>query len=192
MGNTTDIKLSCKTVDNLWQSVHGRDLSGFFDKLNEKLFFHNVSIHEDVAFLSASTVLFDGFNTFLFIQVQNITVDKFFSCVIYRLIQKSDICFRINVCLKELGVILRIYHVRWCDDHIWLMHTLDEFDVFVESSDICVVYVVFSTVLCEHKLKFAAFGVDVVMTAGSEVSSQRTRFVSYIYLNVVNSTIAHI
>ena len=76
---------------------------GFFDKLNEKLFFHNVSIHEDVAFLSASTVLFDGFNTFLFIQVQNITVDKFFSCVIYRLIQKSDICFRINVCLKELG-----------------------------------------------------------------------------------------
>ena len=75
---------------------------GFFDQFNEKLFIHNVCIHEDVAFLSASTVLFDGFNTFLFIQVQNITVEEFFSCIVHRLIQECDICTGINMCLKEL------------------------------------------------------------------------------------------
>ena len=172
VGNTTDIKFSGTGVYDLGKSVHGRNLFGFLDQLNKKLFLHNVSVHEDITFLSTSAVLLDGFETFLLIQVQNITVNERFSCIINGMIQKSNICFRIDMCLQKFTVILCIYHIGRCNDNIWLMHTLYEFKVFCKSSDICIIYIILRTVLGKHELKFAALGVDVVMASGSQMLCQ--------------------
>ena len=140
--NTTDIQISKRSCYDLRQSVHGRDLFGFFDEVNEKLFVHDIGIHEDIAFLSTSAVLFDGFDTFLLVQVQDIAVQKRFSCVINGMLQKRNVRTGINMCLKKFTVVCSVYHVSRSDDHIGFMHTLDEFKVFSESCDICIVYIV--------------------------------------------------
>ena len=72
------------------------------------------------------------------------------------------------------------------------MHTFDHFDVFQIACDICVINIIFRAVLCKKNLQSAFFGVDVIMTAGSQMFYQRTGFTSYIYLNMINIAVAHI
>ena len=58
------------------------------------------------------------------------------------MIQKRNVRTGINMCLKKFTVVCSVYHVSRSDDHIGFMHTLDEFKVFSESCDICIVYIV--------------------------------------------------
>ena len=76
--------------------------------------------------------------------------------------------------LEKSIVICCINHVAWSNDHIWLMHTFDHFDVFQIACDICVINIIFRAVLCKKNLQSAFFGVDVIMTAGSQMFYQRT------------------
>ena len=80
--NTSDIQILGRCIDDLWKSIHGRNFSCLTNKFNEELFLHNIGIHENIALLSTSTIQLNRFNTFLFVQVQDITVQERFSCVI--------------------------------------------------------------------------------------------------------------
>ena len=88
------------------------------------------------------------------------------------MIQKSDISIGINMCLKKFTVVCCIYHIGWSNDYIWFTHTFDEFNVFCESGNIGIIYIILRTVLREHQLELAALGVDVVMAPGTQMLYQ--------------------
>ena len=72
------------------------------------------------------------------------------------------------------------------------MHFFDAFQVLIVSSDVCVVDVVSLTCVGEKDLQFTALGVDVVMTTGTDMGNQCTRFLLYINLDTVDITVAQI
>ena len=96
----------------------------FLIKFNEKLFFHNICIHEDVA-VSAH---FHG--SFRWIQHLFVCSDSEYhsSEILLLRYPQNDTAVVISapesICASEEVRCNRfcIYHVRWRDDHIWLMH----------------------------------------------------------------------
>ena len=91
MRYAADIQFSAGCVYDLWKRDHGGHLSCFMYQFDEKIFLHDIGIHENVAVLCASAVLLDGFHTLLFVQVQDIAVQESFLCVVHRVIQKSNV-----------------------------------------------------------------------------------------------------
>ena len=92
--------------------------------------------------------------------------------------------------VDQLGEICCIYHIIRCDDNIWMMHFFDAFQVLIVSCDISVVDIVSLTCIGEKNLQLTTFGVDIIMTAGTDMCNQCTWFFLHIDLNTVNVTVA--
>ena len=72
MGNSAYIQFAALKINDLRQGVNGGELFRFCNQFKEKLFLHNIGIHEDVAVFCVSVVRLDREHTFLFVQIQNI------------------------------------------------------------------------------------------------------------------------
>lgn len=94
--------------------------------------------------------------------------------------------------LKQGIKVRGIYHVAWRDYHVGIAHLLDNFHVLHKSGDVVVIHIVLHSVFREKDMEVAPFRVDVVVTAGSQVFYERTGFPADIYLNLVDSAVAHV
>ena len=91
--------------------------------------------------------------------------------------------------LQKFAVICRIDHIAGGDDHIGIMLLFDIFHVFHVSGDIIIINGKAGSQFCVKDLETSSFGVDVVMTSGSEMFYERAGFASDIALDMVNSAV---
>ena len=96
------------------------------------------------------------------------------------------------MCFQKLTVIHSIDHIAGSDHYIRFAGLLNKLHIFNKGSDIIVIDIIVHTVFGIEKMKFSSLGVDVVMTSGSQMFGQGTRFSADIYLNTVNTAVAHI
>ena len=94
--------------------------------------------------------------------------------------------------LQKLAVVHGVNHVAGSNYHIGIMHSFNAFHVFHESCDIIVVIIIVHSGFGKQDMQFSSFGVDVVMTACSQMFCKGTRFSADIYLYSFNSAVAHI
>ena len=92
VGNTTDIQSFAFVIQDICQSVHGGKFFGFFNQTDEEFCLHHTGIHVDILVFLITMVRFDGINTFLTVQIQNITGQISFFGIINRMIKEGDIC----------------------------------------------------------------------------------------------------
>ena len=96
------------------------------------------------------------------------------------------------MCLNKITVVSCVDHVARCDDNIRLGHALDAVQIIDISSDICAVDITDLTLFRVHNAQLATLGVDIVMTSGTEMFGQGTRFPAHIDLDIINAAVAHI
>ena len=169
MGNSANIQSSTFVTNDIAQSIHGRNLLSFFNQFYKELFFHNICIHENVSVLGITAVSFKIEDTLLTVQLNCSTVQEFFLGVVYGMIKQSNVCTGINVCGNQAVKISRIDHIVGHDNNIWMVHFVDAFHVLDICGNISVVKFLIGIILCEENLKLSALGVDVVMTAGTNM-----------------------
>ena len=162
------------------------------NQVKEQVFFHYISIHEDVSVLSISKVWLHGENTFLFVDVQCLTVREMILRIVNRMIHQSDVSTGVNVCFEECAVVSCVNHVARRDHNILRVDLIKAVNIFHVSSDICAVDTIINVTLLEESNQFAAFGVDVVMTSCTKVFYERARFSTNINLHYIDSTVTHI
>ena len=85
------------------------------------------------------------------------------------MIKKGDVCAGVKMLLQKLIIILGVDHVVRSDDDIVLMHSLDNIKVFGICMNVRIIDRIMDIEVCKQHLQFALFGVDVVVTAGSQM-----------------------
>lgn len=73
------------------------------------------------------------------------------------MVQNCDIRTGIYMILKQSIIVCSVYHVVRCDDYIWMMHSLNAFQVLHKHGDVRVIDTVLSTILGKQDLQIAAF-----------------------------------
>ena len=87
-----NIKFLTRLIHDISQCVHGGKFVCLLNQVKEQIFLHYISIHEDVSVLSIPKVWLHGENTFLFVDVQCLTVGEMILRIVNRVIHQSDVC----------------------------------------------------------------------------------------------------
>ena len=156
MCNAADIQSTAICFQDICQSIHGRKLLGFFDQADEKLCFHNAGIHINILVFLVTMVGTDGLNTLLTVQLQNITGEICFLCIINCVIKHGNICTGFDMCMYKLVKINRINHIAGSNNNIWLVHSAQRFHIIHIAGNIGIINIIIVIVLREQKLKSAA------------------------------------
>jgi hypothetical protein len=107
-------------------------------------------------------------------------------------IQSCDVSAGSGVALKEGVIVLFEDHAAGSDHNVFLRLSLDVLKVLIHSPDVGVVDVVY-LLLCRRKdLQSAALGVDVVVTARSDMSDKGTCLAGNINLLVNDAAVAQV
>jgi hypothetical protein len=107
-------------------------------------------------------------------------------------IQCCDVSAGSSVALKKSIIILLEYHAAGSDHNVFLRLSLDILKVLVHSLDVGVVDRVYFLLRGKKKLDSSALGIDVVVTACSDVSDQGTSLAGNINLLVDNAAVAQV
>ena len=191
MFDSTDIELAAFRIDDVGQCVDRGCLTGSIHQVDQEIFFHDEGLHEDVLCILVAQVPGDS-GDLLAVKGESVAGGIAFLCVEYFVIQKSDVRAGFHMILEELIVILCKDHAARSDHDILAALTADVVDVREEGIDICVVDRVDHVLIGDDDLDSAALGVDVVMTAGADVSDQRAGLGADINLNIVDSAVAEV
>ena len=137
-------------------------------------------------------VVLNGENTLLTVQVQDVAVQIVLLGIINGMIKHGHICTGFDMGIDQLGIVGGVDHVIRSDNNIRIMNCFDALQIGVVVVDIGVIDIIVIIVLLEEKLKFAALGVDIVMTSCSKMFYNRTGFIIDIDLNTFNVAVGHI
>ena len=94
--------------------------------------------------------------------------------------------------LQQGVEILCVNHISRSDHHVIVGRILDLIQVCKISLYVCIIIIVLLLGICKHHLYISALGVDVEMTAGSDVAHQRLRSSADVDLNPVDAAVGHI
>ena len=158
-----DIQAVMLKIQDISQIEDGGMLLRITDQLDQHLLLHDIGIHEDVAVRDRSIIEMNGLHTLLTIQIQNSTIPIPVIRLVGLVIKKRHIRSAVHMLLQKLLKILLEDHVAGSNDHVGLLHSLNDFDIVHKSSDIRIINCIYTAVLIEQELKLAALGIDVVM-----------------------------
>ncbi len=108
------------------------------------------------------------------------------------MIKNGDVSAAVYMFVQQILKILAENHITWCDDDIFLQHTLNNAQVRGKCRDIGIVDVVQFAVLIEQKLQLAVLKVDIEVCAVAQMLGKRAGILSYINLNTVDFTVCEI
>ena len=192
MLDTADIEIIIFLIEDIPERVYRGDLRGLLDQADKEAVLHDIGIHEDVRVVCFAFVFLYGLYALLSVQAESIAgaVSRFGAGDL--VIQQRDISAGCDMVIQQFPEILLEHHVSRRKDDILRMHSADDVEVDSVRGNIRIVDFVDPAVLVEKELEFAAFGVDIVNTACSEMFSKGARVLADVDLNAVNIAVAQI
>ena len=163
MLRAADIQTVMLKVQDIGQIENRGMLLRITDQLDQHLLLHDIGIHKDVAVRDRTIIEMDGLHALLTIQIQDSAVPVPVICLVGLVIKKRHIRSAVHMLLQKLLEVLLEDHVAGCNNHIGLLHSLNDFNIVHKSSDIRIINCIHTAVLIEQELKLAALGIDVVM-----------------------------
>ena len=189
--NCADFEIADLGVDNVGEIVHGGDLSRLADQLDQQGFLHNEGLHGDSAYILVAEIAADRVDLVVS-DIEDVAGLIAALSMVNGVIQSCDVSAGCGVALKEGVIILLEDHAAGSDHNVFLRLSLDVLKVLIHSTDVGVVDVVY-LLLCRRKdLQSAALGVDVVVTACSDMSDKGTCLAGNVNLLVNNAAVAQV
>ena len=102
-------------------------------------------------------IRFDCKNSFLFVDIQSVTVQKSVFGVIDRVIHHRDVRAGFDMSVEKFAVISFVNHITRSYDNVFMRHLLEALYVFHISGNVGTVNVADLTVFCIHDIQTAAF-----------------------------------
>ena len=191
MLNCANIEIADLGVDDVGEVVHGGDLSRLADQFDQEGFLHNEGLHGDCAYILITEVAADRVDLVIS-DIEDVAGLIAALRMVNGVIQSCDVSAGCGVALKEGVIVLFEDHAAGNDHNVLLGLSLDVLKVLIHSPDVGVVDVVY-LLLCRRKdLQSAALGVDVVVTACSDMSDKGTCLAGNVNLLVNNAAVAQV
>jgi hypothetical protein len=112
--------------------------------------------------------------------------------MVHHVVQSSDISAGFSVALQKGVEVLFEDHAAGSDHNVILRLSLDILKVLIQRLDVGVVNAVHFLLSGHKELHSAALGVDVILTASSDVRNKGTGLGGNINLQVVNAAVAEV
>ena len=189
--NCANIEIADLGVDDVGEVVHGGDCSRLADQLDQQGFLHNEGLHGDRTYILVAEVAADRVDLVI-CDIEDVAGLISALSMVNGVIQSCDVSAGCGVALKEGVIVLFEDHAAGNDHNVLLGLSLDVFKVLIHSPDVGVVDGVY-LLLCRRKdLQSAALGVDVVVTACSDMSDKGTCLAGNVNLLVNNAAVAQV
>lgn len=188
----TYIQIIDSVVDNIHESVDGRSFSRLLDQFYQKIPLHDTGSHGQVRTVGLAQICEEIRNTLLAVNAHQSHVPVLLLRVVYLVIKNGDVSAAVYMFVQQILKILAENHITWCDDDIFLRHTLNNAQVRGKCRDIGIVDVVQFAVLIEQKPQLAVLKVDIEVCAVAQMLGKRAGILSYINLNTVDFTVCEI
>ena len=189
--NGTDIQIADLGIDDVGQIEHGGDRSCLADQLDQQGFLHNEGLHRDGAYILVAEVAADRVDLVI-CDIEDVAGLIAALSVVDCVIQSCDVSAGCCVSLKESIVVLLEDHAAGSDHNVLLGLSLDVLKVLIHCPDVGVVDGVYLLLGGRKKLESPALGVDVVVTACSDVCDHGTSLAGNINLLVDNAAVAQV
>jgi len=185
------IELAAFCVDDVGECVDRGGLACRIHQVEEEILLHDEGFHEHVLVVLITEV--GGDTLYLIaVQLEGIAGGIALLRVKYLVVEEGNVRAGFGVLLEQLVIVLCEDHAAGRDHDILLRLFADVFNVREERIDIGVVDRIDQFLVGDDDLDLTALGVDVVMTAGTDVCDQGPGLFGDINLNIINTAVAQV